>query len=60
MKRVFGILLLCVFAVLPLTLASCDEPQPALPTEPSEGLEFTLREDGQGYILTGVTINPVA
>lgn len=55
MKRIFGILLLCVLAVLPLTLAGCDEPQPALPTEPSEGLEFTLREDGQGYILTGVT-----
>ena len=49
--------ILCTFMlfalVLPLALASCDA-QPALPTEPSQGLVFTLREDGQSYALTGV------
>lgn len=51
--------ILCAFLlfamVLPFSLASCDAQQPALPTLPSEGLEFTLREDGQSYALTGVT-----
>ena len=51
--------ILCAFLlfamVLPLVLTGCDAQQPALPSEPSEGLEFTLREDGQSYTLTGVT-----